>query len=356
MRQYRWLLVGVVALVAAAVIVVSAHPGADPQSLSTASMGTTIPAASRTPAPELTGLDGWINSPPLSLASLRGKVVLIDFWTFSCVNCVRTLPHLEADDRRYRDQGLVIIGVHSPEFDFEKKRANVADATKRLQVEYPVALDSHLNTWNAYGNQYWPAEYLIDREGRVAAVHVGEGDYDTTERNIVSLLGNGAAVAGAQPSDAPLTNSRTPEIYAGGDDAGPRGQDLADGEHRGGRGERVTYPDRGTPQQPDRIQLSGSWVDHGQWLESTTGGHVRLRFRAAEVYVVAGTASGRLTVPVRLDGRSIAPSLAGPQVGGGSLQVDRQDLFHVVTGEDPGTHTLDLEVPSGLRLYTFTFG
>ncbi|MFN2451888.1 MAG: redoxin family protein, partial [Candidatus Dormibacteria bacterium] len=213
MRQYRWLLAGVVCLVAAAVIVVSAHPGADPESLSTATMGTTIPLESRTPAPELTGLDGWINSPPLTLAGLRGRVVLIDFWTFSCVNCVRTLPHLEADDQRYRDQGLVTIGVHSPEFDFEKSSSNVAAATRRLHVTYPVALDSHMNTWNAYGNQYWPAQYLIDRQGRVAAVHVGEGDYEATERNIVSLLGGGASlVPGSQPSDAPLTGSRTPEL------------------------------------------------------------------------------------------------------------------------------------------------
>ena len=168
------------------------------------------------PAPDFAGIAGWVNSAPLTMKELRGKVVLIDFWTYSCINCLRTLPHVEAWDRMYRKDGLVIVGVHTPEFAFEHVPSNVRSAVKRLGVRYPVALDNEYGTWNAYGNQYWPAEYLIDRKGHVRYAHFGEGEYDVTEESIRSLLGEKlGAPASARLRDLTPTGTLTPESYLG---------------------------------------------------------------------------------------------------------------------------------------------
>src|SRR5580704_10282908 len=191
-HRYRWTLGAVLAVVAAlAVGVAVTHPSADPGGGGTGGAPTAslVPEGDRRPVPDFTGIRQWINSPPLHRDQLRGSVVLVDFWTFSCVNCTRTIPHLRALLDRYRDRGLVIVGVHSPEFDFEKDPANVAAAVRRLGVTWPVALDSAMATWNAYGNQYWPAEYLVDRQGRLAYVHAGEGEYAGTESAVLQLLG-----------------------------------------------------------------------------------------------------------------------------------------------------------------------
>src|SRR5919198_839182 len=171
-------------------------------------------------APDFSHISDWLNTPgerPLSLASLRGKVVLVDFWTYSCINCLRTLPHLEAWDRAYRKDGLVIVGVHTPEFAFEHSLSNVRAATRRLGVRYPVALDNDYATWNAYSNQYWPAEYLLDRRGPLRHYHFGEGEYDRTEQLIRQLLAperaplpSATAIADRTPMAA-----TTPESYLG---------------------------------------------------------------------------------------------------------------------------------------------
>jgi thiol-disulfide isomerase/thioredoxin len=287
-----------------------------------------IPTGQRPAAPEFTGLAGWLNSPPLTVSGLKGQVVLIDFWTYSCVNCVRTLPHLQALQAKYGAKGLTIIGMHSPEFEFEMSQANVAAAVKRLNVTWPVALDSHMATWNAYSNQYWPAEYLLDQQGRVAYFHAGEGDYDKTERAIVSLLGTGGSVT-TQPQPA-QDSQETPELYAGSTRAS----------------------------QPNPITLQGSWSDHGDYVEATGPATVRLLFHAQEVYIVAEAAgSNPLTVGVTLDGKSVPDSQRGPDLGSnGLLTIGRSDLFHVLTGAAPRDGTIALNVPAGFRLYTFTFG
>jgi len=150
----------------------------------------------RDAAPELAGIDAWLNSPPLRLADLRGKVVLVDFWTFACSNCAATLPSLKRWHARYADEGLVVIGVHTPEFAFERERANVEAAVRRLGIEYPVALDNRYETWTAWRNRYWPSLYLVDREGRVVFRHEGEGDYDEIERAIEATLGSGSRPGG----------------------------------------------------------------------------------------------------------------------------------------------------------------
>src|SRR5439155_25682698 len=167
MNRYRLALAAAAAVIAAAVILTIVRQPT-PATLSSGGNGALFPASERIAAPEFIGLDGWVNSPPLSIAGLHGHVVLIDFWTFSCVNCVRTLPHLQELYSAYRGYGFVLVGVHSPEFDFEKNRENVAAAVRRLEVTWPVALDSSMATWGAYNNRYWPAEYLIDQNGRFA--------------------------------------------------------------------------------------------------------------------------------------------------------------------------------------------
>ncbi|MGY8663553.1 thioredoxin family protein [Bradyrhizobium sp. UFLA05-109] len=147
-----------------------------------------VAAASQDTAPDFTGISNWFNSKPLSLADLRGKVVLVDFWTYGCVNCVNTLPHVTELYAKYRDKGLVVVGVHTPEFPFERSASNVQAALKRHGISYPVAQDNDSRTWNAYRNQYWPAQYIIDQSGKIVFQHEGEGSYDTIDRTVARLL------------------------------------------------------------------------------------------------------------------------------------------------------------------------
>ncbi len=354
-HPYRWALGGVVAVVAALTVGVAfAHPSASPSSGGGQSGGVAlVPASDRQPAPNFTGIVDWINSPPLTMSGLRGKVVLVDFWTFSCVNCVRTIPHLRSIDDAYRDRGLVIVGVHSPEFDFEKSVVNVKAAVRQLGVTWPVAVDSGMATWNAFSNEYWPAEYLVDPQGRVAYFHPGEGDYDTTERAIVDLLGGGATPAPAPVNAGPAPGGdTTPELYAGS----LRGT-LGDGETYGVQGSVVRYPDRGAPQSPDQLTVSGPWEDQVEYLQAAGPGHVRLRFHASDVYIVAGSATAApLAVTVSLDGAPVPAALRGPDLGDAGLTITGSDLRHVLGGVSAGDHVIDLGVPAGLQLYTFTFG
>jgi thiol-disulfide isomerase/thioredoxin len=350
MTRYRRALIALVGLAAVAVVVTALVRTSPSTTATGRGAAALIPAEQRTRAADFTGLDGWLNSPPLTVTGLQGKVVLVDFWTFSCVNCVRTIPHLQHLEQSYGSRGLVIIGMHSPEFDFEKQRSNVAAAVQRFGVTWPVALDSQMATWNAYGNNYWPAEYLLDQSGRVAYIHAGEGEYDVTESAIAALLN-----VTTSPAPAPATpdiSGQTPELYAGSD----RGS-LADGEGYAAVGQSRTYPDPGAPNDSDRILVTGSWADHVQYLEATSSGHVRLRFSARDLYVVAGPASATAQVGVTLDGAPLSPSQRGQDLGpGGGLAVTSQQLYHLATGLSGDRHLLDLAVPTGFRLYTFTFG
>jgi thiol-disulfide isomerase/thioredoxin len=352
MSRYRWALTGLAGVAAVAVLVTwlaQPTPRAAAVGMGNAAL---IPVDQRMAAAEFTGLDGWLNSRPLTVSGLHGKVVLVDFWTFSCVNCVRTFPHLQHLKDTYGNRGLVIVGVHSPEFDFEKQPANVAAAVKRLSVTWPVALDPQMNTWNAYGNQYWPAEYLIDQSGRVAYLHDGEGDYDITESAIAALLGTG----GPSPTPAPPTpdvSSQTPELYAGS----ARGQQLGDGEGYASVGRPTNYPGSTTPSDTDRIVVGGTWADHSQYLVSTAPGHVLLNFSARDLYLVAGPdSSSPVHVTVSVDGGAVAAAQLGPDLTASGLDVAGQQLFHLLTGEGGNRHVIDLAVPAGFRLYTFTFG
>jgi cytochrome c biogenesis protein CcdA/thiol-disulfide isomerase/thioredoxin len=307
-------------------------------------------------APEFVGTQRWFNTPggrPLTLRGLRGRVVLIDFWTYSCINCLRTLPYLEAWDRRYRKDGLTIVGVHSPEFPFEKDAGNVAEAIERNGIGYPVVQDNELATWNAWGNQYWPAEYFVDAHGQVRFTHFGEGSYGEKEHVIRELL----AEAGHPPAGsdsrvralAPSPGVTTPETYLGA-----------------ARAERFTNPmlspgshDFGEPPAPgdDEFAYRGRWRIG---LDSATAegrSALELDFGARRVYLVLGSDDGRpRRMRVLLDGRPIPASLAGADVHGGSVEVAAHRLYDLVDLPDVQRHELTLEPQAGVSGYAFTFG
>jgi thiol-disulfide isomerase/thioredoxin len=305
------------------------------------------------PAPEFVDTQRWFNTPgdrPLTMRGLRGRVVLIDFWTYSCINCLRTLPYLTAWDRTYRKDGLTIIGVHSPEFPFEKDAGNVEEAIKRNGIHYPVVQDNNLATWNAWGNQYWPAEYFVDSRGRVRFAHFGEGEYGEKEQVIRELLAE-AGDSVAKRSDAhgivPSAGVTTPETYLGA-----------------ARAERFVNPmlspgshDFGQPPAPP----VNEFAYRGRWritLESATaeGGSLALHFGARRVYLVLGSPGHPRRMRVRLDGRSIPQRLAGADVRGGVLTVTSQRLYQLVNLPAVGDHVLELLPERGVMGYAFTFG
>ena len=233
------------------------------------------------PAPPFTGISTWINSKPLTTASLRGRVVLVDFWTYSCINCLRTLPHLKAWDAAYRKAGLTIVGVHTPEFAFEHVPSNVRRATRELGVRYPVAVDDDYKTWDAYQNGAWPTEYLIDRKGDIREIKEGEGDYGGTERTIRKLLGEPATAQLASVKDTTPEHPTTPESYLGWE----RLQRYAGSE---------LVPDRIVPYKfPRTVPLNtlaydGLWRVERQRIVAVDRSRLRLHFLAQAVYLVLG--------------------------------------------------------------------
>jgi cytochrome c biogenesis protein CcdA/thiol-disulfide isomerase/thioredoxin len=307
-------------------------------------------------APEFTETQHWFNTPgdrPLTMASLRGRVVLVDFWTYTCINCIRTLPYLKAWDATYRSKGLTIVGVHTPEFAFEHDASNVESAIGRFGLHYPVAQDNNMGTWNAYGNQYWPADYLIDAKGHVRYAAAGEGDYSQTETAIRALLAEaGASVGGmSHPTDV-VTPSEvaTPETYLGTN----RAQGWRNGPHSG-------VHDYGTS-APSELGLnefaySGTWNIAAQPATAVAGAAVDAEFEAKNVYLVlssAGEAPRKLQV--LLDGKPIAADDAGADVHDGAVIVTGQRLYSLVSLPGDEQHRLTLRFAPGISGYAFTFG
>jgi cytochrome c biogenesis protein CcdA/thiol-disulfide isomerase/thioredoxin len=305
-------------------------------------------------APEFVDNQQWFNTPgdrPLTLRSLRGRVVLVDFWTYTCINCLRTLPYLTAWDRTYRKDGLTIVGVHSPEFPFEEDAGNVEEAIERNGIQYPVAQDNDLATWSAYGTQYWPSEYFIDARGRVRFVHYGEGEYGEKEQIIRELLREaGRPVSrhdsGAQGLEA-SAGVTTPETYLGAARAerfvNPQ---LSPGSH-----------DFGDPPAPG----PNEFAYRGRWriaLDSATaeGGSLELNFGARRVYLVLGSPGRTRQMRVLLDGRPIPDSVAGADVHHGVAEIAAQRLYSLVDLPRVGHHLLTLEPEAGVSGYAFTFG
>lgn len=298
------------------------------------------------PAPAIRGIAEWLNTPdgaPVDLAELRGKVVLIDFWAYSCINCQRSIPHVVAWDAAYRDLGLEVIGIHSPEYAFEKDAGNVAAGARDFGITYPVALDNDLSTWTAYRNRYWPAHYLIDAGGVVRHIAFGEGNYAATEKLIRELLAQADRDAALPPptevvDDTPDAGSTTRETFLGSS----KDVNFAGAERYGQGTAEFVLPD---DQPADSFALDGSWTISTQYATPSAGGGggIRLRFHADEVRMVL---AGEGEVRARLDGgeeQTIAVS-GTPR------------SYEVLSANGGQDAVLELEVSPGVEVYSFTFG
>lgn len=305
------------------------------------------------PAPEIVGIDHWLNGEPLTIGGLRGRVVLVDFWTYSCINCIRTLPYLTAWHDKYADDGLVIIGVHSPEFAFERETVNVQDAIERFGIRYPVAQDNGFQTWRAFGNRYWPAKYLIDAEGYLRYVHYGEGAYEESERVIRALL----AEIGASPEEdleddrlPPIARFQTPELYIG---------TL--------RQTHFAAPDQVVPGEPSLYYLpeavplhefavEGRWRFEDEYAQvETAGARLRLHFTARDVYLVMDAPE---PTAVRVELILAGAENRSPDLDGeGRVTVEGARLYHLVSLDAVQEGAVDVVfLGRGVRAYAFTFG
>jgi cytochrome c biogenesis protein CcdA/thiol-disulfide isomerase/thioredoxin len=314
--------------------------------------------------PPLDGLGPWFNSGPLSREQLKGKVVVIDFWTYSCINCLRSIPYVRAWDEKYRKDGLVVIGVHAPEFAFEREPANVGRAVKELGIRYPVALDNQYKLWSALKNNYWPAHYFIDAQGRVRYHHFGEGNYAMSERVIRQLL----AEAGRAPKDVGMA-----QASAAGAQAAAAISDIGSPETYVGYGRGANFASPGgllhdRPKSyaiPQQLQLN-AWALEGQWLDgrqsarSLAGGaKIAFRFHARDLHLVLGSASGKpVRFRVTIDGQAPGANAGVDVAADGSGVVTEQRLYQLVRQKGPvqdRTFTITFLEP-GAEAFAFTFG
>ena len=307
----------------------------------TGSQGFVLPAGQDV----LTRTQGdWINSPPLTLEGLKGKVVLVDFWTYSCINCVRTLPYLRSWNDKFAQQGLVILGVHSPEFAFEKDLGNLKSAMKDLGVTWPVVQDNDFGIWNAFKNRYWPAHYLFDKTGVMVQSHFGEGGYAETEALIKQLLEDNST---AKPLREPeLTQGRTAETYLG---RARSDKFLFQGSEPKGPGQYL--PPQDLPL--GSWSLSGSWNREEEKIISEGEGVLRIHFFARNVYLVAGPAGKEsVKASVTVDGKPAGTS----DVQNGEWVISLPRMYHLFQSEDPREGILEIKVAPGTAFFAFTFG
>ena len=311
-------------------------------------------------AKEIISPAGFINSDDnLKIQNLIGKkVILVDFWTYSCINCQRTLPYLTSWYDKYKDQGLEIIGMHTPEFEFEKQYDNVARAVEQYNIKYPVVLDNDYGTWQAYGNRYWPRKYLIDVDGFIVYDHIGEGGYEETEKKIQSLLGERASRLGEDKVitkditaiKADSLRAKSPEIYFGAN----RNSYLDNGQTRQ-TGEQIFI-------EPAKIKtnflyLTGKWNIQNEYAKNLAkNAKVIFRYQASDVFFVAEAKKGA-RLKVLLDGKQVSTSMAGSDVNNGIIDVNDSRLYKVIETSEYGEHTLELIIEDGaVDMYTFTFG
>jgi thiol-disulfide isomerase/thioredoxin len=323
-------------------------------------------------APEFTGIEAWLNSQPLTMESLRGKVVLVDFWTYSCVNCLRTLPYLNSWDEKYRDKGLVIIGVHTPEFEFEHDQSNVRMAISKYGLKYANALDNGYQTWTAFQNHFWPHKYLIDQEGVIRHEQIGEGGYQETEAMIQKLLAELGTKAEMQSTYVPESEIETrkigtPEIFLG----------LEKSEFQGNEempvlNKTIIYKPPQTTEE-NRFYLVGPWAvdkESAKFIGGVEGG-LLLRYTARNVNIVSGAnGSEPVLAEIELDGKPLTEKEAGKDVkiapnGRAMVQIREHRLYNLIQDQDGyGTRTLTIKIqptpPSkeagSLQVFTFTFG
>jgi thiol-disulfide isomerase/thioredoxin len=307
-------------------------------------------------APEIRGIQKWLNtSGPQTLASLKGKVVLVDFWTYSCINCLRTLPHVEDWYNKYHSLGFEVIGVSTPEFAFEKDPGNVSGAIKRYGIPYPVALDNDYKTWNAYNNQYWPAEYLIDATGKIRRTEFGEGNYGESEQAIRTLLANAGAKITVAPSDLPDTTPQT---------------QLTQETYFGSNRAQFGYP---TPNYPngsftiptqkkvplDQFAFGGKWLIAPEYAMASKGATLTEHFDAAKVFLILNPKVGiKSEVAVTYNGKPLTGALAGSDVVDGMITVDSDRLYNIFnSGATNSDGTLQFTfLNDGIQAFTFTFG
>src|SRR3989344_5527776 len=331
----------------------------DPSQKKEPSMKTNLFESDLGNAPELIPGGKWFNVGPasesLSMKSFRGQVILVDFWTYTCINCIRTLPYLKSWHDKYKDKGLIIIGVHTPEFEFEKNPDNVARAIKDFGLTYPVMQDNDFATWNAYKNHYWPAKYLVDKDGKIRYTHFGEGDYDETETKIQELLKESGTLTEEMPVNNPTyqVQARTPETYLGN----WRIANIASPETI----RQDVSTDYSIPISipSNYFALGGTWTVGYEYARPAPKAKLSFRFDAAEVFLVMrpktkGVAGGFRVI---LDGKPLSVDNAGEDVKNGVVKADVDRLYKLIKLTAAGEHTLELEFLDGtIEVYAFTFG
>jgi thiol-disulfide isomerase/thioredoxin len=319
-------------------------------------------------AKDFTKISAYINTNPISLADLKDKVVLVDFWTYSCINCIRTIPHLNEWYDKYSDKGLVIVGIHTPEFEFEKNAENVKLAIQKFGIKYPVLQDNDKETWNEYDNRYWPRKYLVDYEGYIRYDHIGEGAYNETEKVIQSLLTERAANLGIkninlndsqdvdsdlrlESQDVNFSKIKSPELYFGYEFArAPLGNIEGFKPNQS-----VLYNlSENSEIKPNVIYLEGKWKNNPDHVElQSNNGSIILKYNSKSINIVAG-GNGNFTVAQ--DGKLITNALSKDSSNDGKFMIDEQRLYNLVTNKDYGEHTIEIDVKEGFQIYTFTFG
>jgi thiol-disulfide isomerase/thioredoxin len=316
------------------------------------------------PYKEITKPAGFVNTEGITLKELvNKKVILVDFMTYSCINCQRTFPYLNAWYEKYKDLGLEIVGIHTPEFAFEKNIDNVREAMVRFGIMHPVVLDNDYATWRAYGNNYWPRKYLIDINGNIVYDHIGEGNYEETEMKIRELLDERAEVLGEQKVKGTAGNellvasmltetkvaSKSPETYFGSS----RNEYLKNGTP-GTHGQKsFTLPNTISP---NALYLGGTWNIDSEYAESVSDARVIYKYNAKEVYIVAD-ADTPVEVEIFQDGKLVGTATGADVNTNGVVIMKESRLYKLILNPEPGEHMLELRVKSGgLRLYAFTFG
>ena len=314
-------------------------------------------------APEIVGIANYLNTTPEKLKDeIKGKVVLYDIWTYSCINCVRTLPYITAWDDKYSDQGLLIVGIHSPEFEFEKDYENVKMAVEKYGIEYPVVMDNDMKTWKAFENRYWPRKYIADHEGFLRYDHIGEGRYQETEKVIQELLKERAMTTGAKVDavsslvdieEFQHSVFRTPELYFGYKFAQNRNQ--LGSEEGFQPGKTISYA------EPANVDLHkfypiGDWKNHEDSMELVSdSGSIKLLYNAKEVNIVTDNSA---ELEITLDGEPLPAEYSGKDIiDGNSLRVKEAGLYNIISSDTSTSHLMEINVnEKGFRIFTFTFG
>ena len=310
-------------------------------------------------AKELLSPSGFINSPEFKLADLVGeKVILVDFWTYSCINCQRTLPYINGWYEKYKDSGLEIVGVHSPEFIFEEKMENVQDAVDRFEIKFPVVLDNEFATWQSYKNHHWPHKYLIDIDGFIIYDHIGEGSYEETEREIQKALEERKKVLGENSEISKdivsvetqkPSSGQSPEIYFGSD----KNKRLGNVKTGRSGNQDLELPEK---IEINKVYLDGQWGFEKEFAQSISEeGRIVMRYRGKNVFMVA-SAKDKVEIEVLRDGKALSEN-SGSSLENGKGTVQEEKLYKLIEGENSGEHILEIQIKgSGLQAYTFTFG